>query len=299
MTSKSKRPPTLLTLAKRTVSDEHLFGSGDRVMVACSGGPDSMALLHVLALMRKKRKHEVIAAGIDHGLRPEAVAELNLVARVAKEHDIPFAKTRVEVGEGGNLQERAREARHAALAAAAEKAGATHIALGHTADDRAETVLMRIMRGTGLKGLGAMPPAAPGFVGDVPLVRPLIAARRRDVMAHLRRHGVPWAMDPSNFDNRFLRVRVRREVLPLLEDMDPRIVDHLCGLSAQAFTEAQSSRMGGGEEDDPIAGLTGAQRQALAKAIKQRKGGTTVRVSGGKDLRVTFLEGTPVVFVPE
>lgn len=297
MTTKAKRPPTLLTLAKRTVTDEQLFGSGDRVMVACSGGPDSMALLHVLALMRKKRKHEVIAAGIDHGLRPEAVAELNLVARVAKDHDIRFIKTKVEVREGGNLQERAREARHTALAAAAEQEKATHVALGHTADDRAETVIIRLLRGTGPKGLAAMPAAAPAFVGDVPLVRPLIAARRRDVMAHLRRHGVPWAMDPSNFDNRFLRVRVRREVLPLLEDMSPRVVEHLCALSQQMMGAV--TQTGSGAADDPIAGLSKTQRDALARAIAKRKGGSTVRVSGGKDLRVVFLEGTPVVFVPE
>jgi len=294
MTSTTKRPPTLLTLAKRTVKDRHLFGAGDRVMVACSGGPDSMALLHVLALMRKKRKHEVIAAGIDHGLRPEAVAELNLVARVAKEQDVPFTKTKVNLEEGGNLQERARQARHEALAKAAAKAGATHIALGHTADDRAETVLMRILRGTGPRGLAAMPAEAPPLVGDVPLIRPLIAARRKDVMAHLRRHGVPWAMDPSNFDSRFLRVRVRREVLPLLEDLSGRVVEHLCALADQAAEEIPVV-----DGDDPLESLNAAQREALERAIATRKGGSTVRVSGGKDLKVAFLKGTPVVFVPE
>lgn len=294
MTSNTKRPPTLLTLAKRCVKDEQLFGAGDRVMVACSGGPDSMALLHVLALMRKQRKHEVIAAGIDHGLRQEAVAELHLVARVAKEHDIAFAKTKVNVKEGGNLQERAREARHEALAKAAKQADATHIALGHTADDRAETVLLRIVRGTGPKGLAAMPAVAPPVVGDVPLIRPLVGARRRDVMAHLRRHGVPWAMDPSNFDSRFMRVRVRREVLPLLEDLSGGVVEHLCALADQAGESVRAA-----DGDDPLEGLSRAQRDALKRAIAQRKGGSTVRVSGGKDLRVAFFEGTPVVFVPE
>ncbi|HHH28122.1 MAG TPA: tRNA lysidine(34) synthetase TilS, partial [Polyangiaceae bacterium] len=233
-------------------------------------------------------------AGIDHGLRPEAVAELNLVARVAKEHDVPFTTTKVNLADGSNLQQRARQARHEALAAAAKKAKATHIALGHTADDRAETVLLRILRGTGPKGLAVMPAVAPPIVGDVPLVRPLVRARRRDVMAHLRRHGVPWAMDPSNFDGRFTRVRVRREVLPLLEDMSPSVVEHLCALADQAAEDMSIV-----EGDDPLSVLSRAQRDALKRAIANRKGGSTVRVSGGKDLRVAFFAGTPVVFVPE
>ena len=165
--------------------------------------------------------------------------------------------------------------------------------IGHTADDRAETVLLRILRGTGPRGLAAMPASAPPVVGDVPLVRPLVEARRRDVMAHLRRHGVPWAMDPSNFDSRFMRVRVRREVLPLLEDLSEGVVDHLCALADQAGEAVTTV------EGDPLEALSRAQRDALKRAISQRKGGSTVRVSGGKDLRVAFFEGTPVVFVPE
>lgn len=155
-------------------------------------------------------------------------------------------------------------------------------------------MLLRIVRGTGPKGLAAMPAVAPPVVGDVPLIRPLVGARRRDVMAHLRRHGVPWAMDPSNFDSRFMRVRVRREVLPLLEDLSGGVVEHLCALADQAGESVRAA-----DGDDPLEGLSRAQRDALKRAIAQRKGGSTVRVSGGKDLRVAFFEGTPVVFVPE
>ena len=128
--------------------------------------------------------------------------------------------------------------------------------------------------------------------GDVPLIRPLLKARRRDVMAHLRRHGVPWAMDPTNEDRRFMRVRVRREVLPLLEELSPKVVDHFCDLADEAGERPTTAR-----EGDPLAALTKAQRQALARAIEQRRGGATVRVSGGQDLEVAFLKGTPVVFV--
>jgi tRNA(Ile)-lysidine synthase len=287
----AKRPPTLLTLARRAVRDGRLFGAGDRVVCACSGGPDSMALLHVLALMRPKRCHEVIAVGIDHGLRVEAVAELRLVARVAGDLGLRFTTTKVAVKRGGNLQARARQARHEALERAAVKEKATHVALGHTADDRAETVLLRMLRGAGLNGLGAMPMQAPSVVGEVPLIRPLLGARRSDVMAHLRRHGVPWAMDPSNDDRRFMRVRVRREVLPLLEELSPRIVAHLCDLAEEAAQHRP--------DGEPLADLTRAQRQALTRAIEQRRGGATVRLSGGRDLKVVFLHGTPVVFVPE
>jgi tRNA(Ile)-lysidine synthase len=98
-------------------------------------------------------------------------------------------------------------------------------ATGHHAEDRAETLLIRILRGTGPAGLGVLPPRAGNRI------RPLYRARRADIDAHLRRHRIPFSLDPSNADPRFLRTRVRQEVLPLLESMSPRVVDHLCRLA--------------------------------------------------------------------
>jgi tRNA(Ile)-lysidine synthase len=138
---------------------------------------------------------------------------------------VPFTRSSVRVAPGGNLQARARTVRWEALRAAASRAGVDRIATGHHADDRAETVLMRILRGTGPRGLAALP----ALDGD--RIRPFYRARRADIDAHVARHAVPHALDPSNRDPRFLRTRVRAEVMPVLQAFSPRIVEHLCDLA--------------------------------------------------------------------
>jgi tRNA(Ile)-lysidine synthase len=201
---------------------------GSRVVVAVSGGADSMALLHVLAGLRRTLAFGLFAHGVDHGLREASASELDLAAEFAASLDVPFTRTRVHVGVGSNLQARARDARWAALRVAASAVGADRIATGHHADDRAETVLMRILRGTRLKGLSVLPPR------DGAKIRPFWRARRADVDAHVARHRIPYVIDPSNRDPRFLRVRVRLELLPGLEQLSPRAVEHLCALADEA-----------------------------------------------------------------
>jgi len=249
-------------------------------------------LLHALALMRKRRGHRVVAVGIDHGLRREAGDELSLVEALAAAQEVPFTKISLRVKKGANLQARARKARHRALQSAAADHGASAVALGHTADDRAETLVMRLLRGSGPRGLAVMPVVSDGIEGDARLVRPLLAARRRDVIDHLGRHQLTSATDPSNRDARFLRVRVRREVMPLLEALSPGIVKHLCHLADQLADSRNAP-------PDALEGLNRAQLQALQRAIGQQRGNSTVRLSGGRDLRVEFFAGTPVVFVDQ
>ncbi|MGH7294599.1 MAG: tRNA lysidine(34) synthetase TilS, partial [Polyangiaceae bacterium] len=195
------------------------------VLVAVSGGPDSMALLHVLAHLRARASFGLFAHGVDHGLRPAARAELDSAEAFARSLDVPFGRSSLGVCPGGNLQARARAARWEALRAAASRLGAVRIATGHHADDRAETVVMRLLRGTTPRGLGVLPPH------DGDRIRPFFRARRADVDAHVARHHVPFSVDPSNLDPRFLRTRVRHEVLPQLERISPRIVEHLCALA--------------------------------------------------------------------
>src|SRR5206468_2118927 len=121
----------------------------------------------------------------------------------------PFGRTRVAVGHGANLQARARTERYTALARAAEGVGANLIATAHHADDRAETVIMRLLRGAGPQGLSVLLPRSGS------LIRPLVRARRSDVLVHLRRHEIRYAEDPTNRDRRYLRARVRYELVPL------------------------------------------------------------------------------------
>ncbi len=235
MTQKRTHPPTLLTLARRAIEDQKLFEKGDLVIAAVSGGPDSMALLHVLSILKNKMGFDLVAHGVDHGLRKDAARELDLAQKYARKLGVAFDRTDVKVAPGGNLQARARAARHAALEEVRVKMKARVIATAHHADDRAETILMRILRGTGVRGLAVLPPRAE----KAPLVRPFIFARRADIEAHNARHAVPFSVDPSNGDPRFLRVRVRSELIPLLSELNPGVVDHLCKI-AEELSRADS-----------------------------------------------------------
>jgi len=205
---------------------------GSTVLVAVSGGPDSTALLHVLAGLRERLAFGLFAHGVDHGLRAESEAELDGAEAFARSLDVPFRRTRLKVDTGGNLQARARAARWAALREAAAAVRADRIATGHHADDRAETMILRILRGTGVRGLAVMPPR------DGDRIRPMLAARRSDVDAHLARHRLPYFTDPSNRIPRFMRTRVRYEILPALEKLNPRVVEHLCAVADELCARA-------------------------------------------------------------
>jgi tRNA(Ile)-lysidine synthase len=196
------------------------------VLVACSGGPDSQVLLHALWALREVHGARLVAASVDHGLRAEAAAEQALAARLAGELGVPFVSLSVRLAKGASLQARARAARYAALRACAREHGAPYIAVGHTLDDQAETVLARILRGTGLEGLRGIQPRR-----DDGVVRPLIDARRREVLDYAQRHRLSWAEDPSNRDPRFLRARIRHTLLPLLSAENPRLSEQLAALS--------------------------------------------------------------------
>jgi len=275
---------SLVTLARRALAEAEI-ARGATILVAVSGGPDSMALLDVLARLAPRVGFALFAHGVDHGLRPAAEAELDLAAAFAAARDVPFSRTRVAIARGGNLQSRARAARYEALARAAAHLQASAIATAHHADDRAETVLMRLMRGSGPRGLAVLPVRGPlpeELAADVSprpsLVRPFVRARRRAVLAHLERHGIAWATDPSNEDPRFLRARVRREVLPLLEGLAPGVVDHLCALADQLSDRSDGAAF-------PFT-LPRATHDALAELARSRS--TSARVWLPNGLVVTL-----------
>ena len=281
-------PPTLLSLVQRTLREECALERGERVLVAVSGGPDSMALLDALAKLRSKLGFEIVAHGVDHGLRPEAAAELELAAELARRHDIDFDVTRLSLAAGGNLQARARTARYQALRSAAARAGAARIATAHQADDRAETVLLRLLRGAGPRGLGVLP------ARDGDRIRPLLRARRADVLAHLQRHGVPFATDPSNESRRFLRVRVRHELMPLLVELSPGIVGHLNALADALCHGHELLALDEVLDDTGLkqnVELGRAHRLALARARRLGQRQAAVRLPGGWEARVDISTG--------
>ena len=182
--------------------------------VAVSGGGDSMALLHLLTGWRAQGGPELAAVTVDHRLRPEAAAEAALVARVCAGLAVPHTVLVWAGWDGrGNLPDHARRARYRLMADWARARGLGQVALGHTMDDQAETVLMRLARGSGVDGLSAM--SASRRVQGVCFRRPLLSARRQALRDYLRAIDVPWAEDPTNDNPDYDRVVARRALATL------------------------------------------------------------------------------------
>ncbi len=188
---------------------------GEHLLIACSGGPDSSAMLDALARLAPPRGWRLSVAHVDHGIRSGSAQESERVARLAEDRGLPFRPLSVNVAAGASLQDRARSARHGALREEAARVGAGVIALGHTADDQAETVLMRALAGASPKSLIAMGERERG------LVRPMLGVWREATVAYCTALGIDALDDPSNADPRFLRSRVRHEVIPALEAVFP------------------------------------------------------------------------------
>lgn len=225
--------PGLLTLARRELASAGI-SHAEPVLLAVSGGADSMALLHTMARLAREGLCAPTVLSFDHGLRASAAAEAQAVCDYSARLGVSAQSAALGLMDGPDLQERARDARRSQLQRVALEQGARWIATGHHADDRAETMLMRILRGTGPAGLAALPASAP------PFFRPLIRARRAQLRAHCTRFHVPFVDDPSNTDPRFLRVRVRFELLPQMIALNPRAVEHLCKLADLAEKSQKS-----------------------------------------------------------
>ncbi len=196
--------------ALATIRRHAMLAGGETVLVGVSGGADSVALLHVLLRLAPALDLTLHVFHVDHGLRPESARDAEFVRALGARLGVPVEVARVRVG-AGSVEAAARAARHAALEAGADRVGAARIALGHTADDQAETLVMRLLEGTGVRGLAGIPPARGR------LIRPLLESRHRATVATLVGAGLEWLEDPSNRDPRFVRNRVRHDLLPRLQ----------------------------------------------------------------------------------
>jgi len=206
-----------------------LFAAGDHLLVAVSGGPDSVALLSVLTSLAPSKQLTVSALHVNYGLRgKESEDDARFVSRLCAELGVPLTCERIDLSspsnrrKGMSLQARARDARYAALQHAAAAIGASKIALGHTADDQAETLLMWMLRGSGAAGLAGIRP-----VRDAVYVRPLLDVSRAGVLAYLKAKALVFRTDSSNAKPVYLRNRIRHELLPLLKQFNPAVVDAL------------------------------------------------------------------------
>lgn len=206
-----------------------LLPRGSRVIVACSGGGDSVACATILHAMAEELDLALRLVHVDHGLRGEgAQGDEDRVRELADTLDLAVEVLRVDVPshrarKGGSEEEVARELRYEALHDAAHRWDAARIVTGHTRDDRAETLLLNLARGAGPRGLGAL-----RMSRDDGVVRPLLEEGRADLRNWLREQGVTWQEDPSNVDPRHRRNRVRRDLIPWLEEhLNPRVTERL------------------------------------------------------------------------
>jgi tRNA(Ile)-lysidine synthase len=208
----------LFNQVKRTIKRHHLLDQGDRVIIGVSGGVDSMVLLHLLNTCRKELDLSLIVAHVNHGLRPEeSEEEAELVRKECDRFGFPFEYGRFKVKEfqesgGLSLQDAGRRIRFHFFGTLRSKYQAAKVALGHHADDQVETVLLRLIRGAGLKGLKGMLPLREGWI-----IRPLLESWRHEIESFAKDHEVPYLSDSSNLKPAYLRNRIRLELIPFIE----------------------------------------------------------------------------------
>ena len=210
-----------------------------------------MALLHLLMRLRSDWNLDLVVAHLDHNIRPESTEDATFVGEMARRWNLPFETTRLARGaltRKGNMEAAARNFRYQFLAQVATKRqidGCTvDVAVAHTANDQAETVLMNLIRGSGVHGLAGMRAVRPLLLQDeavpgVRVVRPLLDVSRSEIMEYLWEHGIAWREDPSNQDRTLVRNRVRHEILPRLKELNPRVIATLCRTASVMRGEVQ------------------------------------------------------------
>ncbi|MBC7106471.1 MAG: tRNA lysidine(34) synthetase TilS [Firmicutes bacterium] len=270
----------VLSRVKATVTAYRMLEPGQLVLVAVSGGPDSVALLDILYTLREELGIGLAVAHFDHGLRPDSAADAEFVRELGGRYGLTVHVERGEVAlrraaAGMSPEEAARVARYEFLRRLAHQTGAQRVALGHHGDDQAETVLMNFLRGTGVAGLKGIPPVRDGLY-----VRPLLGLRRWEIEAYCAARGLAVRHDPSNRDPAFLRNRLRRELIPWLEERyNPGLVpalmrtaevcraedEYLSERAAEAYRAVRCGPEGGAVVLD-LAGLDGLPL-ALARRV--------------------------------
>ena len=217
----------LVAEVQRFIDAHELLCPGAKVIVSVSGGADSMALLSLLHGLESTYRLTLIVAHVNHQLRgKEATRDARFVQRQADKLGLPFHQMDVDVKAlkhrtGLSTQHAARQLRYGALRSLCRSLAATHIALGHTADDQAETLLMRLLRGGGPAGLSGIP------VKRMPFIRPLFEVHRHAILDYLRAAGISWVEDNSNMSRRYLRSRIRLDLMPTLRAYHPSIAQRL------------------------------------------------------------------------
>jgi tRNA(Ile)-lysidine synthase len=309
------RPSSLIAVVADFLKRHVQAGAG---VVAISGGPDSVCLASILRQFKEQGLiPKLVLAHLNHQLRgSESDADEAFVTRLAETWQLRCRTERVDVAAaaqqaGANLEATARRLRYEWLTRIAQEEGASWVATGHSADDQAETVLFRLLRGSGLQGLAGMAgrrPLAPG----IDLLRPLLSVRREAILACLREHQQDFREDVSNEDTRWTRNRLRHDLLPsLARDYNPAVYDVLCRLADQArevqeevmrgaarlLQEAELPRAGDMTvlRIDPLAQATRAARREVFRLIWERESWPMRQMDFAAWSRLAVLvDGAPV-----
>jgi tRNA(Ile)-lysidine synthase len=222
----------LFQKAKETIKKYVMLSGKERVLVGLSGGPDSVCLLHVLKNLNEEFRLDLSVLYVDHGLRPEeAFEEKEFCKNLCAKLNLPFLTKSIDVQSYAkknklNKQEAARELRYRVFDDTAHEINADKIALGHTADDQAETLIMRLLRGSGPTGLSGIPPVRGKFI------RPLIRIQRKEIKQYLEEEEIDFIVDSSNLKKDYLRNTIRLSLMPLIEEVNPNIIDTLSRTAA-------------------------------------------------------------------
>ncbi|MFA5007688.1 MAG: tRNA lysidine(34) synthetase TilS [Candidatus Omnitrophota bacterium] len=218
---------------KNTIKRFRLVERKDRILLGISGGPDSIFMLHQFNDIAKDYKLHLVCAHFNHALRLEADSEEDFVKNICKDLGIKFVSEKKDVNKffnGDSLEQTARNLRFDFFLKLSRHFKIKKIALAHHKDDLVETVLMRIIRGTGLKGLRAFLPKSK-FKG-LTIIRPLIELHKKDILKWLENRNIAYCVDKSNFEDKFLRNRIRLKLMPLLYEINPSIAQNLYNLSS-------------------------------------------------------------------
>ncbi len=216
----------LIEKVRHTIKLYNMLKKGDSVLVAVSGGPDSLCLLEILNILKDDYRLSLHVAHLNHRFRKEARKEAEFVRLLSEKKGIPAAIEAIDVKaycreRKLSLQEGAREVRYSFLNRVADAVGAAKIATGHTADDQAETFLMRLLRGAGAAGFSGIPPVRER------IIRPLIDVTKKEALSLLKEKNIKYVKDPSNVKPKYLRNKIRLELIPLLKKYNPNIIDTL------------------------------------------------------------------------
>jgi len=245
-------PKRILSALSRHEHGENLFSSGERVLAAVSGGPDSVCLLHHLSRQAQRKNVQVIAVHIHHGLRGlEADRDANFVEKLCKKLDIPLILYYADIRalaqkEGRSIEDAARALRYRIFGIFARKLKCRKVATGHHSDDQAETLLLHLLRGKKAKGLAGIPAKRELREGSkrrspkIFVVRPLLVLSRSDIRAYLKSFRLSFRKDSTNDSQKHTRNWIRSKVLPLLEKKNPGVRANLLAIAADVRKLAEN-----------------------------------------------------------